>query len=199
MKYLNNTPYLQESACSCYQHGDQTRSFFLWSGQSVLCLHNTKQKTQNTRYQVSSKAQGPRPKANYKGQASLELLITLGVVLAFSLPVVFLLLTVSQFGFEDTSKFQADATVIKIADNINEIYAKRAFSKTTLLVNLPANTKEIKINNKEVIVEIDSASGKYEAAAPIFAEARDVTIPGKRGPVVILLNVDSSGKVLVNG
>ncbi|MEK6982377.1 MAG: hypothetical protein AABX38_05585 [Candidatus Micrarchaeota archaeon] len=139
------------------------------------------------------------PGKTQKGQSSLELLITLGVVLAFSLPVVFLLLTVSQFGFEDTSKFQADATAIKIADTINEVYAKQSYAKTTLLVNLPANTKEIKINGQEVIVEINSASGVYQAAAPIFADARDVTIEGKRGPVVFLINIDSSGKVLVNG
>ena len=110
-----------------------------------------------------------------RGQVSLELLITLGVVLAFTIPVVFLLLSVSSVGFEKASKDQADATSRSLADTINNVYAQGSGAKRVLLLNAPSSTKDITIKNSanggEVIVRIKTSQGDYEAVSPIIRNA----------------------------
>ena len=59
-----------------------------------------------------------------KGQASMELLITIAVVLAFSMPVILLFLSLSEFGLEKASLAQADSAARKLSDNINDVYSQ---------------------------------------------------------------------------
>lgn len=104
-----------------------------------------------------------------KGQSSMELLVTFGVVLAFTVPVLLLLLSVSQFGFERSAVVQAQATAKLISDNINEVYLQGDGAQRVLLVNLPANTRFLNVTSTEVIIVTEISSGNYEAASPIFA------------------------------
>ena len=104
-----------------------------------------------------------------RGQSSMELLITFSVVLAFTVPVLLLLLTVSQYGFEKSSVIQADADARTIADNLNELSAQGDGSKREILLNLPSNTRYLNISNREVVIGVGLSSGIYEAAAPFYA------------------------------
>ena len=45
-----------------------------------------------------------------KAQASIELMVTLGVVLAFTIPVIFLLFSITSVGYENAAVAQADAS-----------------------------------------------------------------------------------------
>ena len=104
-----------------------------------------------------------------KGQASLELLVTLGVVLAFTVPVIFLLLSVSSVGYESAAKDQADATARTLADSINTVYAQGEGAKRIVLVNSPSATESITIKKNEVSVKVDLSEGTYEGVSPVFA------------------------------
>ncbi len=137
-----------------------------------------------------------------RGQVSLELLITLGIVLAFTIPVVFLLLSVSSVGFEKASKDQADATSRSLAETINNVYAQGQGSKRVLLLNAPSSTKNITIKNSasggEVIVTIKTSQGNYEAVSPIITNAEIVgKIESKTG--LFSVSVLNQGSKLVNG
>ncbi len=134
-----------------------------------------------------------------RGQASMEMLITIGVVIAFTIPVVFLLLSVSSVGYEKAAKDQADASARSLADSINNVYAQGDGAKRVVLLNAPTSTQEISINDGEVVVDIKTSSGEYDGTAPVFANVSGVpTLTGKAG--LIDLNVtNSGGQVIING
>ena len=105
-----------------------------------------------------------------RGQASMELLITLGIVLAFTIPVVFLLFTVTQVGYEDTAKAQADATSRSLADTLNFIYSQGEGAKRTILLNTPTSMETLTIGNGEVVARIKTSDGYYDGVSPTFAK-----------------------------
>ena len=78
-----------------------------------------------------------------KGQSSLELLVTVGIVMAFTVPVLFLLLSLTSVGYENTAKAQADASTRSLAETMNFVYAQGDGAKKVLLLNVPASTEEI--------------------------------------------------------
>lgn len=104
-----------------------------------------------------------------KAQVSLELLTTLGIVVAFTVPVLFLLLSVSSAGYEDTAKDQADATARSLADSINIVYAQGDGARREVLLNTPSSTESVEVTGNEVIVRIRVSEGPYEGVSPIFA------------------------------
>jgi len=108
-----------------------------------------------------------------KGQSSMELLVTVGIVLAFTVPVIFLLLSLTMVGFEDASVAQAEASARSMADSINVVYGQGGDAKRVVLLNLPANTQRLAISGNEVILEIRTSRGMHQAAAPFFANTAD--------------------------
>jgi hypothetical protein len=112
-----------------------------------------------------------------KGQSSMELLVTFGVVIAFSLPILFLIYSISSVGYEDTSKAQADASARSLADSINLIYTQGDGAKSSVLLNLPATTQNITVGRGEVIVEIKTSKGVYHATSPIIAYSNSYSPP----------------------
>ncbi len=104
-----------------------------------------------------------------KGQSSLELLVTLGVVVAFTIPVLFLLLSVTSIGYEDTAKAQADATSRSLADTMNSVYAQGPGAQRQVLLNVPASTLDVYAQGNEAVVRIKTTSGVFDAASPTFA------------------------------
>lgn len=104
-----------------------------------------------------------------KGQSSFELLISFGVVLAFTVPVLLLLLSVTSIGYEDASKAQADATARTLADTMNTVYAQGPGAQREILLNAPVSTQEIYASDGEVVVRIKTANGNFDAVAPTIA------------------------------
>lgn len=105
-----------------------------------------------------------------RGQASMELLITLGVVLAFTIPVIFLLFTITQVGYEDTAKAQADATARTLSDTLNFVYSQGEGAKRVILVNTPPSIQSITIGGGEIVVRIETSDGYYDGVSPTFAK-----------------------------
>lgn len=131
-----------------------------------------------------------------KGQSSLELLITLGIVLAFTIPVLFLLLSITSVGYENTAIAQAEASSRSLADTMNFVYAQGAGAKRLLMLNTPASTEEIYASNGEAIIRIATSTGPSEAASPTFAEilGGSQTVGMKSGLFVVVVENDG-GKV----
>ena len=100
----------------------------------------------------------------------MELLITLGIVLAFTIPVVFLLFTVTQVGYEDTAKAQADATARSLADTLNFVYSQGEGAKRVMLLNTPTTMESLTIGNGEVVARITTSEGYYDGVSPTFAK-----------------------------
>ncbi len=115
-----------------------------------------------------------------KGQISMEMLITVGMVLAFTLPIVLFLFTATSSSYEETTKAQADAAARVLSDVINEVYSQGSGAKKTIALNLPSSTKTISVKNGEVIVVISSGA-VYTATYPVFAEIDDFDLSINKG------------------
>ncbi|MGV8176746.1 MAG: hypothetical protein ACP5NX_03035 [Candidatus Bilamarchaeaceae archaeon] len=116
-----------------------------------------------------------------KGQASIELLTTFGIVLAFTVPVLFLVLTATQFGFEKQTLNEADASARTLAMGINDVYSQGLGARKEVMINLPRNTESVSlVRNTEgnkvsardsyaVAVTIKYSSGETAFEYPTFA------------------------------
>lgn len=130
-----------------------------------------------------------------KGQSSLELMVTVGIVVAFTIPVVFLLLSATSIGYEDTAKAQADSSSRALADTMNSVYSQGPGAKRVILLNVPSSTEEIKAEKGEAIVTIKTEGGTFEAASPTIARISggSESIGQKTGLFIISVEAVSSG------
>jgi|GEM_PF-936845 len=136
-----------------------------------------------------------------KGQSSFELLVSFGVVLAFTVPVLFLLLSFTSIGYEDASKAQADATARTLADTMNGVYSQGPGAQRLILLNTPVSTQQIYAipspsgTGGEVVVQIQTSTGTFEAVAPTIATISDNYANLTRnvdGPITGLFEVNVS-------
>jgi hypothetical protein len=105
-----------------------------------------------------------------KGQSSLEVLVTFGIILAFTIPVLFLLLSLTSVGYEKTAVAQADASARSLADTMNFVYSQGPGARKSLLLNVPPATQEVYAANGEAVVQIKGPSGLQELSSPTFAK-----------------------------
>ena len=132
-----------------------------------------------------------------KGQISLEIIITLGVVLSFTIPILLLLLSVSQLGYEKSSLLQADAAAGILADSINDVYSQGPGAKRLLSLTLPTNTESVSISGKEIVIKLKVSNGYYDAVSPIAAKVKNVTL-SRGGSFVAILRVNNDLEVEVS-
>lgn len=131
-----------------------------------------------------------------KGQSSLELMITLGIVVAFTIPVLFLLLSVTSIGYEDTAKAQADASARTLSDTLNSVYAQGPGAQKEILLNVPASTQSIYTTGGEAVVILRTSGGDFEASSPTIAEINgNQTIGKKSGLFTLIVRTNPQGKV----
>jgi len=130
-----------------------------------------------------------------KGQSSMELLITLGIVLAFTIPVILLLLSVTSVGYENTAMAQAEASSRSLADNMNFVYAQGPGAKRLILLNLPASTEEIYAANGEIVVRIKTSTGTSDAVSPTFAKIKRSDPITKKGLFTLVVQTNDDGEV----
>ncbi|MEW6036124.1 MAG: hypothetical protein AB1529_05915 [Candidatus Micrarchaeota archaeon] len=135
-----------------------------------------------------------------RGQTSLELLVTVGVVVAFTLPVIFLLLSVSSVGYEDTAKAQADASGRTLADAMNAVYAQGPGAQRELMLNVPPSTEAVYAADGEAVVRIKTAGGSFDAASPTIAKIGPLSesIEDKRGLFKVVVRANSNGEVEID-
>jgi uncharacterized protein (UPF0333 family) len=129
-----------------------------------------------------------------KGQASIELLITLGVVLAFTIPVLFLLFSITSVGYENAGLAQAEASSRSLADSINMVYSQGPDAKRVVLLNLPARTRELRIEGGEVIITVATSSGDFQAVSPTFANIEETTVVDEEDPRSGLVHIQVLGE-----
>lgn len=131
----------------------------------------------------------------------MEMLITVGMMLAFVVPISLLLLTTSGQNFEEVSKHQAQVTVQKIAHAVNTVYLEGEGSSKNVLLNIPSNTKSLEIRSSEVLLILNTAQGEYEVTYPLIPESVEVKdLDGKitlRGLSWILVKNIGDNKVEV--
>jgi uncharacterized protein (UPF0333 family) len=130
-----------------------------------------------------------------KGQSSLELLVTIGVILAFTVPVLFLLLSVSSTSYEETAKSQSDASARTIADAMNVVYSQGDGAQREVLINVPSTTQWISASNGEVVIRVRTAAGDFDAAAPTVAQITPMQPIEKKNGLLTLIVRNSNGKV----
>ncbi len=135
--------------------------------------------------------------ASMKGQSSMELLVTFGVVVAFSLPILFLIYSISSVGYEDTAKAQADASARNLADSINLIYSQGNGAKNTVLLNLPATTQSILVGKGEVTVRIKTSKGMFDSVSPIIAYSDSTQTVASRKSGLYRLSLENHNGVVV--
>lgn len=128
-----------------------------------------------------------------KGQASTEMLATVGIVLLLLIPVLFLLLVGAQVRFESLSHIQAASASRLLADSINEVYLEGKGATKVALINLPSNTKSVAFSGKEVVVTLATSSGDSEITYPFFGELSDdsknLRIEGRKGIMPVSFRV----------
>lgn len=104
-----------------------------------------------------------------KGQMSLEMLVTVSLVIMLSVPLLLILFVSSQLKLESTSTQQAKAVTNVLADSINEVYLEGEGSYRVVQLIIPSNTISINITDHEVIANLETTSGVYEVSSPFFA------------------------------
>jgi hypothetical protein len=136
-----------------------------------------------------------------KGQSSLELLVTVGTVLAFTIPVLFLILSVSSVGYEDTAKAQADASARTLADAMTTVYAQGPGAQRDMLINAPPSTEAVYAYAEDiggsVVVRIGTSGGSFDAVSPTIAHISSGShvIENKGGLFRVLLKTNNIGEV----
>ncbi|MEM4272427.1 MAG: hypothetical protein QXH30_02460, partial [Candidatus Bilamarchaeaceae archaeon] len=136
------------------------------------------------------------------GQAATEMLVTIGMVLLFIVPILLLLLVVAQLRFESLSEVQGASAIGVISDSINEVCIEGPAATKVVVVNLPTNTKNLTITKNEVILTLETRSGQNELVAPFFGEvAGEMEIKTSSGAAPVglypLRFSNKEGKVLI--
>lgn len=143
------------------------------------------------------RAMRPMRPMNAKGQTSFEMLVSLAALLAFSVPVVLLVLSSSQLRLEDLSVFHGRTSVQQLSDAINEVYLEGAGSQRTLLVELPSNTQNLTFSGNTVTLYLSTQNGVYQISHPVFAAVKPSFI-SRTGLANIRMAVDQNRQVSVS-
>jgi hypothetical protein len=142
---------------------------------------------------------------NRKGQAATEMLVTIGVILVFIVPILLLLLVGAQARFESLSHIQANSVVRIIADSINEVNIEGPGASKVIIVNVPTNTRYLNITENEVVLTLETSNGPTDVTTTFFGVINDsyvglVTVEGGKAPVGLYpmkFSADGEGKVVI--
>lgn len=108
-----------------------------------------------------------------KGQSSFEMFVTVGAFLLFILPIILILLALSQAGLENLSLMSGHSTVQRLSDSINEVYLQGDGARRSILLDLPPNSKSLAVGNHSAVLYLSTSSGQYEISHPVFANVSD--------------------------
>lgn len=133
--------------------------------------------------------EGQRVKNSLKGQASVETLATVGLMLLLLVPMLLLLLVGAQVRFEDLASIQANAAARVMSDSINEAWIEGPGASKVAVVNLPSNTIDVSFTGNEVVLTLQSGSEQTQVAYPYFGKIaeddQDAKITERRGLMAI--------------
>lgn len=146
---------------------------------------------------------------NKKGQASMEMLMTVAGFLAFLVPIVLLSYSVINLNKEDISKYAAESMVNQIASEVDTIYAQgydhtgNIGASSIIYINIPGNVDSINFANNTITAHLKIGGAPYDAVAYVNAPIDTTTmdIKDKHGilPIRIFANLggDNGRKTVV--
>ncbi|MCP4647020.1 MAG: hypothetical protein GY852_04690 [bacterium] len=141
---------------------------------------------------------------NRKGQAATEMLVTIGVILIFIVPILLLLLVGAQARFESLSHVQANSVVRIIADSINEVHIEGPHASKVVIVNVPTNTRYLNITENEIVLTLETSNGPTDVTTAFFGDVNDtyvglVSVNGKApvGLYPMKFYADGEGTVVI--
>jgi len=134
-----------------------------------------------------------------RGQASMEFLVTLGIVFAFTVPIIFLMFTISELGYEDTARAQTDASARSLAETLNFVYSQGDGAKRVILLNTPPSTSELIIGGGEVTVVMSTSDGIYEGVAPTFADVYPDPTELEKSGLFFVIVTNEGGQLTIEG
>lgn len=111
-----------------------------------------------------------------KAQSMFEMFVTVTMLLAFTVPIILLVISSSQLRLEDLSVFHGRTAVQQLSDTINEVYLEGPGSKRSFLIDLPSNTQNLTFSGNTVTLYLATESGPYQISHPIFANVTYFTI-----------------------
>ncbi len=82
-----------------------------------------------------------------KAQVSFEMLVLVGALLMFALPIVFFFFSSAHSGLIKTSANDADALATRLSYEINRVMLSGNDTKTTIVLYVPSGVKEISAKN----------------------------------------------------
>ncbi len=106
-----------------------------------------------------------------KGQSSMEMLTTVGIFIAFLVPVALLAFSVVNLNRQDISKYAAESMVKQIASESNNIYAQgystvsNIGASSIIYINIPGGVKSIEFVNNSVVAHLNIGGSPYDAVA----------------------------------
>ncbi len=140
---------------------------------------------------------GPKPRnACLKGQSSLEMLVTVAALLAYSLPIVLLVFSFSYMKLEDVALTQGRATVQQLSDGVNSVYLQGEGARHSMLIDLPSGTRNLTVSGKTITLYISATGGTYSISHPIFANASSFTISDRVGLIKITMRMEGGQVIL---
>lgn len=130
-----------------------------------------------------------------KGQASIETLTTVGIAIAFIIPILLFYLVTAGYNYEKVEKYQADSTVKNLAHTMNLVFIEGENSSRTILLYLPSSTKEFGVNEGgEVYIQLELSAGIYETSYPLLnSETETFEVTDRRGLVRFAVQNNQAG------
>lgn len=132
-----------------------------------------------------------------RGQVAFETLVTVAAFLAFSLPIVLLLMSLSGLKLEDLSHFHAKGTVQHFSDTINAVYLEGENATRSIILNIPSNARNLTVLNNTVTLKLITSNGQYEVSQPLFANVSDFSNSNK-GLIRITIKMENGIIKIVN-
>ncbi len=142
-------------------------------------------------------------KSKRVGQISVEMLVMVGFMMAFMIPLVFLFLSLSNASAENVAIGQAKISARQIGNAAGEVLAQGNNSKKVIFVNFPPGVQNISIQSTEVIFTLDTTKGTVEVLENTFANMTESAYPlsnkTKIGSGLRTILVESKGKYVEIG
>jgi hypothetical protein len=108
-----------------------------------------------------------------KGQVATETLVLAGFIIAFSVPIIFMLYAATNMRTEDVAIEQAGVTTKALVDEANELWVQGNGSARIVLVNFPDRLKNITVEGREIVFTLDTSKGPVDIVAVGFGNMTD--------------------------
>jgi len=100
-----------------------------------------------------------------RGQASVEILVLVGMALFLLIPVLFYAYGRATVSGEDLSVQKAEFAAHRLASLADSVGYLGGASAIIDEIEIPPNVKSVRVNGKDIVLEMDAAVGKKQIVA----------------------------------